>query len=405
MTSVANHALEKLLRRAENALAKGSANRVISINFTDKSFPAYLKLETFAEKEACNGELRLAERDGAIKVVWDERAGVEKHIGQIVLDDPVALAKFLGVKPRWVAVAEVEDKLSSKFEKYPVLKEVVAQWKIGKVPRGTTTENVNDWLDAVRVVEHCHSSDTLDIPVRRVSAKLTCDSKRVEGLFDVIDVLLHDDIHVRQRDAEEVFAEIGLIKYPPTLLIAGDAMVLVEFNNENADLKIERPYLGLAPSSIKSFIVSNCPITILSVENLTTFHELAAVKESPKNHILLYTGGMPSPSWKRVYRLLLGVLPSGSRIFHWGDIDAGGFRIASHLAECCRAAGKRLELHMMNLTAHPFSSQDAVRRYLTAREVKEIEQICKQWDWLPQFEWVSGNPLAIEQESLPVTWP
>lgn len=97
MTSVANHALEKLLRRAENALAKGPMNRIISINFTDKSFPAYLKLETFAEKEACNGELRLAERDGAIKVVWDERAGVEKHIGQIVLDDPVALAKFLGI--------------------------------------------------------------------------------------------------------------------------------------------------------------------------------------------------------------------------------------------------------------------------------------------------------------------
>lgn len=405
MSTIARQALENLLRRAENASAKNATDRAINLCFTNSSFPAYLKLGTHAEKESCHGELQLAVREGVITIEWERQAGEKNQIKNIKLSDPAALANFLGVTPRWDAVAAAERELLVLIKQYPVLQEVVEMWRRGMKPRGTTTGDVKDWIIATRVIEYCKNSDTLDIPVRRISTKLTCDSKRVEKLWDVIDVLLQGDLHVQQRSAEEVFAEIGLIKYPPTILIAGDVSVLIEFDRNNTELKIERPYLGLSPSAITGFVAGNVPVTLLTVENLTTFHELAAITESSGRRILLYTGGMPSPSWKRIYRLLLDVLPKMSHIFHWGDIDAGGFRIANHLAASCKDAGRFLELHMMGFGDHEISSGDAVRRDLTDKEVIEIGNICQRWGWASQYDWVSKNNAAIEQESLPATWP
>jgi hypothetical protein len=59
---------------------------------------------------------------------------------------------------------------------------------------------------------------------------------------------------------------------------------------------------------------------LLTVENLTTFHELVGQRLHMPAAVLPYTGGMPSPSWKRVYRLLLTSLPVEARVFHWGDM-------------------------------------------------------------------------------------
>lgn len=41
---------------------------------------------------------------------------------------------------------------------------------------------------------------------------------------------------------------------------------------------------------------------------------------------------------------LLDALPADSNIHHWGDIDAGGFRIADQIALVCRDANRELKL-------------------------------------------------------------
>lgn len=405
MSTVARLALEKLLRSAENASAKEQTGRSITLKLSDKSFPRYLALETHATRLACHGELELAERDGAIKIDWERQAGEKRQIERLTLLDPAKLAKFLGVVPRWDAVSDAQSKLSDHFDQFPLLREVIGLWRRGMKPRGTSTADISDWIDSIRVVKYCQESNSLDVPVRRLSATLTFDSKRVESLWYLIDALLQGDLRAPQRSPEEVFGEIGLIKFPPTLLIAGNIRVLSEFGREQAEIKIVRPYLGLSPGGISGFALSENHIDLLTVENLTTFHEMAATIESWENKILLYTGGMPSPSWKRVYKLLLKSLPPMAYVFHWGDIDFGGFRIASHLAQCCLEEGKVLHLHKMQLTNGKLQGCEAIRRDLTEHEVRSIERICEKWKWLPEHQWVSQNKVAVEQESLPVEWP
>ncbi len=221
MSSVANEALQKLLRRAENAYGREEGERKLALRFSRESMPAYASIETHAEKESCHGELLLAEREGAITIEWDRRAGEKSQIQRIGLADRGALARLLGVVPRWEAVSRAAERFARWNAEYPVLAKVIEHWGSGAKVRGTGPENVGAWDDAVKVVAHCRLQVAADVPVRRLSARLTGDSKRIEQLAAIIDVLVQGDVAAPARDPEDVFNEIGLVKFPPTLLIAG----------------------------------------------------------------------------------------------------------------------------------------------------------------------------------------
>jgi hypothetical protein len=397
---LARKALEKLLERAENAWARvpgdgepSSGGRAPSLKFSQDSFPEYSRLERHADKIECNAAIQLAERDGAVTIDWDARAGERNQVERIVLRDGPCLAIHLGVLPRWEAVEVAERKLAEFFGRYPVLMQVVQTWKRGGVVRGFRVNDVDVWLEAIQVQSYCTSKSGDDVPIRRLSASLFGDSKRIEALWPILDVLASGDPGASPKDAEEVYSGLGLVKFPPTILVAGELALVYG----GRSIRAYSPYVGLAPKAIDA--VSAEPAAaqmLLSVENLTTFHEMASVR--PAGAILIYTGGMPSPSWKHAYRLLLDSLPVSAMIFHWGDIDAGGFRIASHLAECCVIATRSLRLHGMVSRATGVAA-----RTLTKSEASEIRRICDRWGWDDE---ASGlGTVAVEQESLPVFWP
>jgi hypothetical protein len=76
---------------------------------------------------------------------------------------------------------------------------------------------------------------------------------------------------------------------------------------------------------------------VLSIENLTTFHEFVrkrrtchpVAKQSGRNtnYATNCTYGNPSPATRRLLRLI----PDETPIFHWSDLDYGGFNILSQL--------------------------------------------------------------------------
>ena len=400
MNPVAGQALLKLLRRAENASGRSEDGRNIGLRFSSESLPAYSTIGTHAEKEACHGDLLLAERDGAISIEWDRRAGERNQILRIQLLDREALARHLGVVPRWDAVARAAQHLGPHLTEYPVLEAVLASWRRGAKVRGTGPEDVEAWRYAVAVVSHCRAQVATDVAVRRLSAQLTGDSKRVEQLSAPIDVLIQGEVAAPVRDPEDVFNELGLVKFPPTFLISGALQVCVG----DQHVPIDAPYLGFPPSAITAFASCETVAVLLTVENLTTFHELVGQRQPMPAAVLLYTGGMPSPSWKRVYRLLLTSLPVEARVFHWGDIDAGGFRIADHLAACAGEVGRRVELHAMSPDVERLDSVSS-RRALADAEVSMIEKLCARWNWDAPARWVSAHRIAVEQESLPASWP
>lgn len=402
MSKVAEKALARLLGLAENAACRVSgdadAPRVVSLRFSEASFADYLQLPTYAAKAECNGLLQLAERAGAILIDWDTRAAAGSRVDRIAVADKAKLAEAVGVIPRWEHVTQAELAFQEHQQRHPVLLEVLSAWRRGVQARGTKAGDIADWLNAVTVVDACRARVGQDVPVRRLSASMFADSKRIEGLSPVVDALVTGTLTGLSRDAEEVFAEIGLVKFPPTFLLAGD----LTFDVGGQLVQSVRPYIGLSPHAISSVRCAPGTWCVLTVENLTTFHELVARASECPGLVIAYTGGMPSPSWKRAFAILVAALPVGARCSHWGDVDAGGFRIASHIAGVCEQAGFRLELHVMAIEV---SDVGIVRKVLSNPEVAEIERICRRWGWEAECAAIAVTRAAVEQESLPVSWP
>jgi len=414
MNKLARSALEKLLVKAEDKTCKPTDegcretnSRILSLCFTEKHFPAYLRIETHGDKTDCHAELILAERAGAINIDWDPRAGTHGAIDRITLTDPEKLAAHLKMTPRWAIMAHVDAVLGPLCERYPVLKQVAEAWQRGVQARSTRPSDLDDWLDAVRLVDYCYGVVREGggelLPIRRLSIELFRDSKRIEAIAPQVDVLLQADISAVAREREEVLAEIGVFKYPQTVLLAGK-LSIDTIAGERFD--IPQPYIGLAPSSINRFVANPTIKYLLSIENLESFHAFVE-RQAPDNPgVVLYSGGMPGPSWLTMYGRLLNALPNGIQVLHWGDIDAGGFRIAGHIAYRCAAHGRRLGLHQMAVAkvmpAGNGSTGIVSRKNLSSAELAQICRICDRWEWHAERDSVIERPTAIEQEGLPL---
>lgn len=395
--SVARSALEKLLRKAERAWAQ-QAEREHSLVFSEASFPEYFKLPLREDKSAVHAELRNAERSGAISIEWDRRAGDDGQIARIRLVDADVIASLIGETPSWVHFERAETKLRPWLA-IPNIQFVLARWRAGKPVRSMSPERALDFVDACKVIEACQTaSSNEDVPIRRLSASLFSDSKRIESIGSALDVLTAESLDTPWREFEDVFSGLGLVKHPQPVLIAGAGLIEL---HDGTRLTIPKPYVGLAPQSIRRIMLSDGADYVLTVENLTTFHEIALGKAGQPSGVIIYTVGMPSPALLRVYRLCVQeALPSNhGRRFHWGDIDLGGFRIAACLA---RQHSSKLQLWLMDPLPHPAAPS---RKALSSDETREITRISSQYGWEKEAGHIASDGRAIEQEVLQLTIP
>lgn len=394
MSELANKALRKLFERGERASLK-EASRAITLSFTQVSFPLYLAA-SFSEKQESHGALRNAQRCGSIEIDWDPRAGENGQIVRIVLKDLSRLAEHLRIKTHAQLMSEARELLSPWAARARV-QEILNTWSELRPVRGRHVEEASDLADALRVLDHC--SETRDTSVRLLSAALFNSSKRLEQLEPWLDLLTSEQLQGPRRPAEEVFAGLGLVKHPPAVHLAGAAKLRL-INDFRLDVPV--PFIALAPRSVLEIEIDTSVHTVLSVENLTIFHEIAEGRAgSLTGYLLLYTAGMPAPSFIRLYAKLLA--SCGQRqIFHWGDIDPAGFRIAACLARVAERSGHNLKLWQM--CANEYSRERAWRQ-LDEREQTEIRRLCELHGWTEEAQSVQMTSSSFEQESLPLILP
>ncbi|MEJ8850192.1 Wadjet anti-phage system protein JetD domain-containing protein [Variovorax rhizosphaerae] len=402
MNASARAALHKLLGLAENAWGRSPDEPVhISLRFSQASLPAYLAIGSHSERHACHADLQLAQQRGAVSIEWDQRAGEQRQIVRIQLVDRDKLASILGEDPLWKQMETASVRLEPQVSLFPVLAQVFSAWRRGTQCRGTLPTDWQIWEDAARVVRHCRDSGSADQPIRRLSTTLFSDSKRIEALWPAMDVLLQADALAPPRMDEEVYGELGLVKFPPTLLLAGDA----QLHCGQIETPLLRPYVGFAPRAVNGFRGLEQTRQLISVENLTTFHELCGLLRPGDGRLLIYSAGMPSPSWLRIYDLLHRALPDSAKVLHWGDVDSGGFRIAAYIAKAAAQHGRRLHLYGMDGKLCTHDRPAVVRKALKDAEVNAIVRICERFGWAEEGAWLSRSRHAIEQESMRLELP
>ena len=274
----------------------------------------------------------------------------------------------------------------------PVLTDVLQQWEQLRSVRTYAAEDAKDWVDAIRVIDFAKENlavGVVSVPINEASGKLFKDTKRIKKLVAPIDVLLAGDINAENRPADEVWGELGLFREEHPVRLSGKVIV----EREGVCGYIDTPYIGLPAATIKR--LGSTPSRVMTIENQTTFHSEAR-RHSNENVLLIYTAGMPNPPWREMYVRLLESLPNNIPVYHWGDVDEGGFRIASVLAREALKVGHVLQPWKMHPDDVPVDRRSAA----STNTLNKMVHFAEAAGWGTLGALVVAAGFTVEQESL-----
>lgn len=386
--AIATNLLGKLLD-AGNKYAAGARTRLPAL--TAAQLKPYRELRSWQYKQECD-ETFLAARDaGAVSLQRDKLNPNDGLFKRIDLVDVQALATFLGSSTYADQVNETIGQLDQLKAEFPVILDVIGRWRSMSKVRGLGPQDSGAWIDAAKIIRTCaaRNQESIAAPVREFSARLFLDSKRIEALTPHLDILLSGSIEDRPRAEAQVWQELGLFREEHPVLLAGHVHIT---RNRTTSL-IDAPYMGLPAATILG--ARSLVTAVITIENKTTFHSEAKRRQDDKI-LLLYTAGMPSPAWRAMYGRLLESLPSTTPIYHWGDVDEGGFRIASTIAAVARGAGFSLQPYGMSPEDVPLE----MRVRASARTLERIHHFACAAGWPELGQAMREAGFIAEQEAL-----
>lgn len=398
MSDPARATLERLLRKGERARLRGDA-RAASLPMTKPASAAdYLALETLDARERFHAAVALAERAGTVRVDRDRHHGDGQRLLRISVADLDALAAHLGIVLLDARTAAAETILQPWQTRFPVLDAVLQAWRGDRKVRAQGPEAAADLADAAGAVAALQDSPGGERILRRESVRLFGDSKRLERLTPWLELLVTGEPAASGLTREDVWSAIGLRREPQPLLLAGRGHV----DLDGSVLPLVRPYLGLPMDALRSLATD--ARYLLTIENLASFHD-AASHPAAAHGLLLYTGGMPSPAWRRACARIIAGLPAAATLYHWGDIDEGGFRIAAVLAEVARGAGRGLQPWRMSMPTLLQSLDAAAAHQPTPATLAAMQRWARRAGWDDVAEDLARQPMQLEQERLEIVLP
>lgn len=388
MNAIARALLLKLLATGNKTQA-GLRSRAPAL--TASQMAGYRALRNWHQKQECEETLIAARDTGCVAMVRDRLNPQDGLIERLELLDVDRLARFLGEDSYAAVLQRAREALAPLLAQHRVIDDILNRWTSMARVRGLGPQDVSGWIDAAKVITACARRTDSDVvlPLREFSARLFRDSKRVEKLAVELDVLLCDSVESSARPPTQVWQELGLLPQEHPILLAG----MVQIDRGRVRGLLDAPYSGLPAASVRSLIGS--VDAVITIENLTTFHS-EAKRRCDSAVLLIYTGGMPSPAWCAMYRRLLKNLPAAAEVLHWGDVDEGGFRIASRIAEIASASGHILKPHRMS----PEDVPEGMRVQASAATLLRMERYSLAAGWADLAREIGAAGFTVEQEAL-----
>ena len=331
-----NTLLEKLLK------ACNKSNILIErqkFNITHKRYDFYHSL-TINERLKCHEQLELIGRQtGALQLKYAVKAfGDEDLLESVNLTDVRRLCHFLNIQIfsentqlAFDAIEEIKNSCPSWLS--DTLTEIQDGWCKGKKPFNCCPDDKSKILDACRFIvwaESISPSQLVAADIRTVSAQLFNDSKKLENLASKVKSLMKNKLpeEVMALSATEVLSYIGVSRFPPLFRFKGN--LVIEFKSGEIETVHCWPYIGVSPDGVSDIVINQPPKYVLFIENQTTFERYC--REVADNGLVFYTNGFPSRAWQSLYSKVESLLPPETPMYHWGDIDIGGYQILAHMA-------------------------------------------------------------------------
>lgn len=366
---------------------------------TERGCAEYFDLPTYADKQDFLAVLSAAERAGAIRCEHHQhRRYRSAEITRIRLVSDQKLADHLRVKPHWDALSDALHKLEPWAARCPPEADEIRRcWESGRKYHRRGIEDLQDVIDALRVIELLRQHPGEDLVIRVASVALFSDSKRIEAISGLLLAMLRG---TEEAEEGETLQAYGLVKHPQPMWLAGHASIRTADGSRTA---LPAPYLCLAPDAVQGVEPGRdgkLPDYVLTVENLTTFN-LAARKAACRG-LVLYAPGYPSPAWRGAYERLLASTPPGLPVWHWGDVDRGGLGVAALLHRTAATANRVLRPWLMD----PMDPRVGGGRVKAAQDsIRIVAEKARALGWEEVARGVEQGRHFLEQEQLDIFLP
>lgn len=272
--------------------------------------------------------------------------GAFKHIEYIQIIDGHRLMNSQGVIPQADEIKVSFRHLEAAVFNVPwwdnAKLEITQIWSSNKTFCGVNRNQADRLFDAMRVIEWIVQPPVSEyVPdIRTLSAMLYGNSKKLEcksfsGLIRKL-MLPHieDDVVDLLEDGAKLLEYFGISKYPIPMRFKANGLLHCR---GVIDLSALRYGIGVSPDEVKGIVWRQQPSYVLFIENRTSFERY--VREIDDLGVIIYTAGFPPRSWVYVMEIIIAELRTTIPVYHWGDRDAGGYRILAFLA-------KRLDINI-----------------------------------------------------------
>lgn len=290
-----------------------------------------------------------AERAGAIAL---EKARVGRFTGEFArvrLLDAGKLYQFLMRSPAG-AIADVArreiDEAIPDILKDPffaeVEREAIAAWGSNKSYLGLSPTQANTLITVMRLAHGIIHLAGRDVDHRTFSRRTVKDSKALERSEGRIAQLIRRrNANLAGEEPREILEASGIVRRAHLLQVKGPLRL------SSRALTIEgtgEMFIGLPWAACQQATLMKPVDYIITIENPTSFWRYCT--EIGGCYLALLSDGFPARDVlsSMIHLVKAARSVTDAPIYHWGDIDAGGVRIAAHLED---AFGVPLLLHQM----------------------------------------------------------
>ena len=219
-----------------------------------------------------------------------------------------------------------------------------------------------------------------EVFVRDFSMRLFGDSKRVEQLRPKVQGLLFQYGNFDER--ETVLAECGVIATPTYVSVKGNLRLTL--GAQQLDLSALCGDISFSTATLSDITsVRVMGRRVVTVENLTSFHDYQAGEDT-----VIYLGGFHNAVKRRFLEQLYRENPA-AEYCHFGDLDAGGFYILSHLRR-----KTKIPFRPLYMDAETLKKYRQFTKPLSTNDRKRLQLLLE----MPEFSGTDGDVIRYMLE-------
>ncbi|MDU6339831.1 MAG: DUF2220 family protein [Clostridium sp.] len=390
--------LDSLIDKYEDSLSYIGANRVnqnITFAFNKKNINGYFSESNNGYYEINDLCYELQDR-GLIKIKWKNNK--EGHIIDRVILNKENVAEAYVVIDR----EEKKSKNNNLFkilnyyrDKHMCLNNFILfiETRIEEnksIKQYIDLDNLSEVRDILDGVYNVLINED-EIFLREFSIKVYNDSKKLERLAGKIKKIIVDFSNKEEfLENEDIFSEFAILKNPSYVYFKGSG----EFNLNTNKINLEAIPNGIGISSLDieniEFVKYDNINSIVTIENLTSYNRF-----NEKNTLIIYLGGYHNKARRNLLNKLY-LIYNDIEFYHWGDIDAGGFKIFNHLK-----SSTNINFKPMNMNKDILIKYSEYRKELTLNDRKELIRLNESDEYSifkDIIEYMLKNNIKLEQE-------